>query len=178
MSRFIFVAFLIAVGIGTRTIWHPGENIEFVTTASLLSASYLGLGWALFVPMCIMVITDLILGNTNIFIFTWSGYLVIGILGYLSNLNKLGGKTKILRASGVGVTASLWFYLWTNFGVWLLDSWGVYPKTLSGLAEAYWYGLPFLKNNLLGNLIFVPLSFFVVEKAKKINLSFLKKLAI
>lgn len=90
----------------------------------------------------------------------------LSYLGYLSHLSDLKRGERILQATGLGVGASLWFYLWTNFGVWLLDSWGMYPKTLAGLLESYWYGLPFLKLNLLGNFIFVPLSFTCVEILK------------
>lgn len=178
MSRLLFAFFLIVLGIATRTIWHPGDNMEFVTTSALLSAGYLGLGWALIVPISIMIVTDMIIGNTNIFIFTWSAYLFISYLGYLGHLSDLKGEARVLRATGLGIVAAFWFYLWTNFGVWLLDSWGMYPKTISGLINAYWYGLPFLKYNLLGNLLFVPLSFFIVEKVKKLNFSFLKKIAV
>lgn len=176
--RFIFALLLIILGIAFRTVWHPGENIEFVTSASLLAGGYLGLGASIAVPLAIMFISDLIIGNTNIFIFTWSAYLFIGCLGYFGRLSNLKRGAKILRAAGLGVTASLWFYLWTNFGVWFLDSWGMYPKTLTGLLQSYFYGLPFLKLNLLGNLFFVPLSFFVVEKAKSFKFSFLKKIAV
>lgn len=164
--RFIFAGILVGLGIASRTIWHIGENVEFVTSSALLAASYLGFSYALVVPLVIMAITDLIIGNTNIFLFTWSGYLFIGYLGNLGHLSDLKKENKILRATGVGIIASLWFYLWTNFGVWLLDSWGMYPKTLGGLLQAYFYGLPFLKMNLLGNIIFVPVSFFVVEKSR------------
>lgn len=170
MSKLIYSLLLIAIGVSFRTIWHVGDNIEFVTTSALLAGAYLGLKASIAVPLAIMIISDLLLGNTNIFIFTWSAYLFIGVLGYLSHLSGQKGRSKIKLATGLGVVASLWFYLWTNFGVWLLDSWGMYPKTAVGLIQAYWYGLPFLKLNLLGNLFFVPLSFFIVEKLVDIKI--------
>ena len=69
----------------------------------------------------------------------------------------------MIIGTGLGIIASLWFYLWTNFGVWALDSFGMYPKTLLGLIDAYILGLPFFKNNLIGNLLFVPISLTIVE---------------
>lgn len=74
----------------------------------------------------------------------------------------------------MGILASLWFYLWTNFGVWLLDNWGMYPRTIMGLIDAYLLALPFLRYNLISNLIFVPVSFFIVEKVKAIQVQYLK----
>lgn len=165
--KIIFAFILIVLGIAFRTIWHLGDNIEFVTSSSLLAGAYLGLGWTVTVALFIMVLSDIVIGNTNIFVFTWSGYLFIGCLGYLGHLRDLKGKSRLLQATGLGIIASLWFYLWTNFGVWILDSWGMYPKTLNGLIQAYFYGLPFLKLNLLGNLFFIPVSFFIVEKCRK-----------
>lgn len=177
-GKLLLAISLVILGILFRTIWHPGDNIEFVTTATLLAGAYLGWKWSMAVPLTIMIITDLIIGNTNIFIFTWSGYLFISYLGFLGHLSDLKGGERILRATGLGVAASFWFYIWTNFGVWVMDSWGMYPKTVTGLLQAYFYGLPFLKLNLSGNLLFVPSAFFIVEKAKSLRFGFLKKLAI
>lgn len=162
-SEIIFATLLIFLGVLFRTSWRLGPNVEFVTSAALLAGAYLGKKWAVFIPLSIMAISDLLLGNTNIFLFTWSAYLFIGYLGNLGHLDNLKIKTKILHATGLGVIASIWFFLWTNFGVWLLDSWGMYPKTLSGLIDAYIMGLPFLKYNLIGNLILVPSSFACME---------------
>jgi hypothetical protein len=154
---------LVTLGIMFRTVWHLGPNVEFVTAATLISVFYLGRIWAIIVPFAIMAISDIFIGNTNIFIFTWSAYLVLGYLSYLSNLGHLRGLAKILAATGLGISASIWFYLWTNFGVWLLDSWGMYPKTLSGLISCYIMAIPFLKYNLVGNLVFVPSTFILTE---------------
>jgi len=162
-QRLLLATLLVILGILFRTTWHLGPNVEFVTSATLLSGAYLGKKWAIIIPLIIMGITDLIIGNTNIFIFTWSGYLFIGCLSYLSDLSNLGRKAKILSATGLGLIASFWFFLWTNFGVWLLDSWGMYAKTLSGLLDSYIMGLPFLKYNLIGNLVLVPTSFLLTE---------------
>lgn len=173
-KKYIFAVTLIILGILFRTIFHLGDNVEFVTTATLLASSYLGWRFALIVPLLIMVVSDLVIGNTLIFIFTWSAYIIIGLIGYwgfkYKKLNikykKYHLQTKILyviKATTLGIIASFWFFLWTNFGVWLLDSWGMYSDNLKGLVDAYILGLPFLKLNLLGNLFFVPTSFFLIE---------------
>jgi len=187
--RIIGASVLIILAVLFRTLWHVAPNVEYVTTASFLAAAYLGGAWAVLVPFSIMVLTDTLIGNTSIFIFTWSAYMIIGFLGFLgmksqnscsptdkTNLNtpsanRRSGQNqilnlKILRATGLGITASLFFYLYTNFGVWLLDSWEMYPRTLAGLMECYVMGLPFLKLNLLGNLFFIPVSFGIVEGIK------------
>ncbi len=171
MKKIFFASILIILAVILRTVAHIAPNIEYVTAATLLAGAYLGKKYAVLVPLVIMVLTDTVIGNTNIFIFTWSAYLLIGFLGYLGNL-----RGKIIKATGAGILASLFFYVWTNFGVWALDSWGMYPRTLGGLMEAYVMGLPFLKMTLMGNLFFVPVSFAIVELAKNLNFKSFRQL--
>lgn len=157
MKKIFFAIILISLGILFRTRWHLYPNVEFVTAATLLSAAYLGKRWGILVPIIIMAISDYFIGNTNIFIFTWSAYILIGLFSFQ-------GKPWMKA-----ITASLIFYFWTNFGVWALDSFGMYSKDLNGLLRAYYMGLPFLRFNLIGNIFFVSVSFWVVEKVKLIN---------
>lgn len=166
MKKIFFSAVLILLAILFRTLWHVAPNVEYVTAASLLAGAYLGKKYAILVPFLIMVFSDTLLGNTNIFVFTWSAYLLIGLIG---QIGLMGKKKIILRAIGAGVLAGFFFFAWTNFGVWLMDSWGMYPRTLAGLMESYFMGLPFLKLNLLGNLFFVPVSFGAVELLARLN---------
>jgi hypothetical protein len=163
--KIIWAGILIGLAVLFRTLWHVAPNVEYVTAASLLAAAYLGRRWAILVPLTIMTVSDTLIGNTNIFIFTWSAYLMIGASGLLLTRIK-AENLKIFWATILGMGGSLFFYLYTNLGVWLLDSWGMYPKTLAGLLNCYLMGLPFLKLNLLGNLFFVPVSFGVVEMIK------------
>lgn len=158
----VLASILITLAILFRTAWRLGPNIEFVTTASFLAATYLGGIWVILVPFLSMVLSDIFLGNTNIFIFTWSGFVFIGLADHYL-IKKWGRKRLIFKQTGLGVLAALFFYLYTNFGVWLLDFFGMYQKTLAGLIKCYIMGLPFLKFNLLGNFVLVPLAFVISE---------------
>jgi hypothetical protein len=114
-----------------------------------------------------LVSTDLFLGNTNIFLFTWSGFLIPAFV--LTNIfPKIVKAIKFKSISGIllGLGSNLFFFFWTNFGVWFLDSWGMYPKTLAGLAQCYINGLPFLRPQIVSSLIFIPLGFIIIELAK------------
>lgn len=161
MKRRILVASLfIALALGERLFFDLGPNVELVTMAALLSAVYLGFPYAFLVPFIVMVVSDVVLGNTAIFVFTWSAYLVIGGSGLVLRRLEFKG-LKLVGAAGVqALASSLFFYLWTNFGVWWQ---GWYPPTLAGLVQSYWWGLPFLKFNLIGNLLLVPSAFALGE---------------
>ncbi len=60
-----------------------------------------------------------------------------------------------MRPSAFIIISSVFFFLYTNFGWWLMTN--MYPHTWDGLIQCYIMGLPFFKNNLIGNLIFVPM---------------------
>jgi hypothetical protein len=49
--------------------------------------------------------------------------------------------------------ASFWFFLVSNFGVWLF--W--YPTTWQGLISCYLAAVPFYRNTLLGDMFFTGL---------------------
>lgn len=153
---------LIATAVAWRVAnWHYGiaPNLEIVTASALVAAAFLGWRMALVVPIGIMAISDVIIGNTSILFFTWSAFAVIGLAGLALRRLKARPVRMVLGALGVGVAASLWFFAYTNFGVWLLS--GGYPHTFAGLMQCYAMGLPFYRTMLLGNLVLVPAYFAV-----------------
>ncbi|KKQ36309.1 MAG: hypothetical protein US52_C0002G0002 [candidate division WS6 bacterium GW2011_GWA2_37_6] len=66
-----------------------------------------------------------------------------------------------------GIISTVIFFLWTNFGVVLTTS--MYPKTIEGLGQSYINGLPFITNQLAGNLIIVPALFVFTYALININ---------
>src|SRR3989338_2437344 len=107
-NKNLFIAILLIVlGVASRTIWHVWPNVELVTSIALISSSFLSRKWTLFVIISVMAISDMLIGNTNIFIFTWSGFLIIGNLGYLSHLSNLRRGERILQATGLGCIRDL-----------------------------------------------------------------------
>ncbi len=170
--KLIAASILVIFGILSRTVFHVAPNVEFVTALSLLSGYYLGGWYALLVPLGIMVGSDMLIGNTAIFLFTWSAFLIGGLSGHLLRSLKLNNKV-VLAGFGAGLVFSLFFYFYTNFGVWLITP--MYEKNINGLLYSYYMGLPFLRLNLIGNLIIVPAAFMVVEYVKQKNWLEIKK---
>lgn len=156
----LVASLFIALALGERLFFDLGPNVELVTTTALLAAVYLGFPYAFLVPFIALVVSDVVLGNTAIFIFTWSAYLIIGGAGLLLRKAGFKGLKLVAIAGAQALASSFFFYLWTNFGVWLQ---GWYPPTLAGLVQSYWWGLPFLKLNLISNLLLVPAAFSLGE---------------
>jgi hypothetical protein len=148
-------------------------NIEPITVAALLAGAFLGFGYALIVPLAVIALTDMYIGNTSILFFTWSAWAIIGILGLVLKKSKKESFSFGFKMAGMGILASLFFFIWTNFGVWALS--GMYAHTLDGLASCYVLALPFLKMNLLGNIIIVPVVSFTIISAIRIGRLFAYK---
>jgi len=104
-------------------------------------------------PLAMLVVSDAIIGNSFLFLWTWGSWLLIG-LSYWLFRGLCNGSRRYFGALGFGVSATLLFYTITNFGVWTL---GWYGLTLGGLLQSYVMALPFLPNQLLGNMLMTPL---------------------
>ena len=173
----IIIAFFILWGILSRTVFHLGTNVEFVTAISISSGILLkGRKIAFLIPLVIMFISDIFLGTTNIFLFTWTGFLFPVLMGsMIVKFIKTVKNKKYLKLGGIslaaGISSSIFFYIWTNFGHWLTTN--MYAKDLNGLIDCYINALPFLKPQMAGNLIFVPIfilaTFFILSYKRNIN---------
>lgn len=108
-----------------------------------------------------MLITDAIIGfyDWRILIGVYASFMLISILGIIARKYP-----KILPTSFVLLSASLFFFLVTNFSVWLFSPW--YEKSISGLMYCYTLGLPFLRNMLLGDISYALALFGVFEGIK------------
>src|SRR3990167_2023010 len=156
---FLFILFFLAFG--ERVLFDFGPNIELVTTALILSSFYVGRKKSFWLIFAIMLFSDLIIGNTNIFIFTWTGFLLPAFVIRYFSIPKSSSRTKATTGTIAGILSNGFFFIWTNFGVWLLSS--MYPKTAPGLLMSYINALPFLRYQLTSTLIFVPLGFILTE---------------
>jgi len=155
-NKIIFAIFLIIFGAIGRILLKDLPNIETVTVASILAGSVLGGAYAIIVPLTIIALSDMFIGNDPILIFTWSAWAAIGLSAKLLYQKRKNTYKFVFQLTGLGILASLFFYFWTNFGVWLL--WSMYPHNLSGLIQCYFMGLPFLRNNLISDFVFIPVA--------------------
>lgn len=134
---------LILFGFLVRVIPHA-PNFAPVAAIALFAGAYLDRRLVPWVPLAIMVATDLIIGLHDIVLYTWGAFILIGFIGM-----SLRGRLTAPRIAGMTVLSSLVFFVITNFGVWL--AW--YPMTAQGLTDCYIKALPFLRNDLAANLI-------------------------
>ena len=106
---------------------------------------------AFIMPIAAMAISDLFIGN-GFDILVYSAFLVMVLCGYL-----VRNKQTISNLAASGLIGTLAFFLITNFALFYPVS--MYPHNLSGVLASYIAGLPFLKNMLIGDLIYGTLLF-------------------
>ena len=163
-TRALIICLLI-VGIGSRLIPHY-PNFTAIGAISLFGAAFSGRrSVAIVIPYLVMLLSDMILNNIiyasiypedfKSFIFLYRGalwsYAAFGIIvmfGYSLFRNGVN-LTKVIFG---GLGASTIFFLLSNFGVWATT--GAYPVNFSGLMACYVAGLPFLINQVFGDLFY------------------------
>jgi len=161
MKDIILSTIFILVGVLTRTVIHFGPNFEFITAIAIMSGYLMKSSkLAIATPLIAMAITDVIIGNSNIFLFTWSAYAVAPIIGMIIKKFKLKNQIlKMLTVEAGGMLSAVFFFLWTNLGVVFTTA--MYSKDLNGVIASYINGIPFFKPQLAGVLITVPLVYLV-----------------
>ncbi len=154
-KKLFFAIGLIAVGIVTRYLLRDIPNVETITAVTIVAGSLLGGVWGMIVGVATVAGSDMFIGNTSILYYTWSAWAMVGAVSLMTRLfSTTRTSRRVLAMTGVGLVSNLVFFAWTNFGVWHIG--GLYPHTGAGLLESYIMALPFLRNQLLSTVVFVP----------------------
>ncbi len=154
---------LVSFAVVARFLPHP-PNFAPIAAIALFSGVYLSKRASLVVPLVAMILSDVFLGMHSTVAFTWSGMILIGLIGWAVRRRKTFTTVALGALSG-----SVVFFLLTNFGVWLAGNMGMYPRNFSGLLEAYVMGVPFFRNTLAGDLFYVAVFFGVAELALQLE---------
>ncbi len=148
----------------TRLLPHP-HNFTPLGAIGLFGAAYFQRRWlAVLVPLLALFLTDLVLNNIVYSAyfpgFTWftsfytyAAMALVVLVGWLI----LGSQVNAPRVVGASLSASVLFFLVSNFGTWAQTT--LYPKTAAGLAACYTAGLPFFGNTVLGDFVFSAVLF-------------------
>jgi hypothetical protein len=155
MSFFLAVL-LIGFAALSRFIPHP-PNFAPIAAMALFGGVYLDKRYAFIVPLLAMVLSDIFLGFHSTIPYVYGSFIVTALIGlWLKNHKSVG------LIVGASLTSSVLFFIVTNFGVWVS---GVYPQTLGGLAACYVAAIPFFRNTVFGDLLYVGVLFGLYESA-------------
>src|SRR3989344_4267322 len=150
MKRFrtetLIVLCLIALGVSLRVIPHP-DNFAPMAAIAIFGGALLPKRLALLAPLGAMIISDAFIGFHSLIVVTWGCYALIALASQLWLK-----KPNLLRMATITLGSSLFFFVVTNFAVWLTS--GMYSLNIAGLARCFVLALPFFRNTLLSDLIY------------------------
>ena len=153
-----FALLMVLAGAIYRLVPHP-MNVAPVAALALIGGMYFGRRYALWMPLAILTVSDLVLNAQMHYpllywprLIDYAAFAAIGALGMWLRSRSTGWKT-----SGAAATP-VFFFLLSNFGVWLFGlnlANEFYPKTWAGLTACYAAGLPFLRGTMIGDYSFM-----------------------
>lgn len=146
INRLVPFMGIVILAIISRLLPHP-PNIAPIAGLALLSGANLKNKWSFAIPLTAMVLSDIFLGFHPTIPFVYGSFFIITVIGMF-----LKNKQTFAKIVCVSLIASFLFFFITNFGVWLTSS--MYTKNLTGLINSYIMGLPFLRNTIMGDLIY------------------------
>lgn len=155
MRRALFLVLAVVIAGGWRflNVRYGWPGVELLTAMSFAAVIMVRSPAAALVPLAAAMTSDLVLGVSDVQVFTWSAWLGIGCVGrHLARDGRVGPWGSVRFAA----FSSFSFYLWTNAGVWVLERGHFYSAGLGGLVDSWAAGLPFLRNSLVANLVVVP----------------------
>jgi hypothetical protein len=160
-TRFLTVSGLILAAALARLVPHPPNFTPIAAMALLGGACFADRRLAFVVPLAAMFLSDLVLGFSAVTPVIYGCFAAIVGIGFL-----LRNRRGVVRIAAASLTASLLFFVVTNYAVWQLYDY--YPKTLAGLIECYVAALPFFGYSLAGDAAWVTMLFggmALMEKA-------------
>ncbi len=156
-NALLTVLLLIVFAAFSRLIPHY-PNFTAVGALALFSGAYINKRWMGYVaPVFALFLSDIILGFHEGMIYVYAATLLIVFIG-----NKmLHGKVKTGSVALSSVTASVAFFVLTNFGTWAAGL--LYPRDITGLVSCYVAAIPFFHSTLLGDLFYAGAMFGAYE---------------
>jgi hypothetical protein len=129
-------------------------NLVPMGAVALYAGSRLPWRVAWLVPLAAMVLSDLVLDSyRHRPLFELSRWVIYATFAATTLLGPLANRFRrhYWLLPLLSLAASLLFFLTSNFAVWAEGH--LYPLTVEGLRDCYWYALPFFRQTVLGDLV-------------------------
>ncbi len=143
----------------------PEANFAPMGALALFAVAFYKRSYLAFIiPALAWWLSDLYLNNfvytylESFTLFTWDQFFSVLALAGIVGLGTLLFKKLNIATIAIGsISASLIFFVVSNFGVWMQGM--LYPKTITGLIECYTMALPFYKATFISDMVFTSVFF-------------------
>lgn len=147
---------MILVAAVSRVAFYPITYSPMIAMALFGGAVIKDKKLAFAVPLLAMFLSDFIFEVSGIATGFWGWGQLVGY-GIFASITLLGFAVKKINVpvvAGFAILSTLLFFFLSNSSVWLLSSGITYPKTFAGWMSCLAAGIPFLKNDLITNLVY------------------------
>ena len=162
MKNLIIALVLILFAAFSRLMPHPA-NFTPIAAIALFSGVYFEKKYYLIIPVIAMLLSDIFLGFYSTMIWVYGSFAVIALIGLWLKSHKKAG-----YIFGTTVVSSIIFFIITNFGVWAS---GYYEYSVNGLIQCYTMAIPFFRNSIAGDLVYVTVMFGIYELVSRFILN-------
>ena len=168
LSKILTILGLVAIGVLSRFMPHP-PNCTSICSIALISAfQFKNCTLSFATVAATLFLSDLAIGFHPMMPFVYLSFGLIILMGV--KLTKMTARSIPLTS----LTSSLIFFFVTNFGEWFAGT--LYPKTIQGLSLCFFAAIPFIGNQILGDLCYSFLLFGIFQAVNSENQMKLKEL--
>lgn len=159
LSRICVLLVVILAAAAARILAHPW-NFTPVGAMALFSGAMLrDKRLAFGFPLAAMLVGDCVIGFHLLMPVVYASFLLSVMIGRWLRHGRTAG-----RVAGATLAGAFQFFLITNFAVWAVSR--LYPKTGAGLLACYIAGIPFFRNALAGDAVYVAMLFGALALAE------------
>ena len=162
-SRFIVLSLLVIAAACTRAlpllIPHFWNFTAVGALAIFAGSQFDDKRLAFIIPLSAMALSDLFIGN-GFSLLVYAGFLAMVMCGYM-----IRKKLTVTNIAASSLAGAIIFFLITNFAFFYPET--IYPHNLAGIVKSYVMGLPFLRNMLIGDLVYGAVLFYGFHLLKK-----------
>lgn len=138
---------MVVLGACARLAPHPWNFTPIIAIGLFAGSHGKNTSTSVLATLLALVLSDAVLGFYPGFWYVYGAALIPVLIGRLIRTRTDSGAIAV-AAFG----SSLSFFMITNFMVWVTDH--LYPHTMAGLSACYLAGIPFYRNQLLGDAVY------------------------
>jgi hypothetical protein len=138
---------MVVLGACARLVPHPWNFTPLIAIGLFAGSHARKASTGVFATLLALVLSDAVLGFYPGFWYVYAAALIPVLLGRL--IRDRSGESVIAAAA---LASSVSFFVITNFMVWATGQ--MYPHTIGGLSACYLAGIPFYRNQGLGDAFY------------------------
>ena len=143
----------------SRILPHPPNFTPIIASAIMAPLLIRDRWFGIAIPIFAMLVADIVIGFHP---YQTVIYLTLIVIGLVAPMQR-----NIKWITAMAILGPVWFFLVTNFAVWL--AWDYYPKSIEGLILCYTMAIPFFQNTLISTCLFTGVLTLMIKPLEKIN---------